>query len=442
MEPGDADGAAEAPAAAAGEVQRDEERHFAEGEGDEAVQDEEEGEAGLLDELLGGVSDDEYDPEEDALAQETAVGAQQGGQAVGDAGGSTGRNGDLQDGEAQAPRTRARDDGGVGVDRTHWSAGPPDGQRAREGDRRSSDAGYVRERRARESEGAGARGNELSHPGSNSKGPRHFQHRALVVGNEGSGTAWLDKSALYRHFSKFGPVVDVFMPRNNKALVAFVEFETDQQLQRALDAQQHFVSNCSVRVKRAEQVSLFLPCGSSRARSIEKRTKSALPPPLPNVFLSSLTSHSIPATSSGLPIWEPPKPRYNRRADSGARGTGRLSATTRRCGGGSVPCGRTFAGATCARIAIAADGTGSGRGSECGRRSESDPETGARRSGTVSAIAGMRAPGTQDESAGKTAAWAESVGRAWGGTMERTGAAAPSARLCFALQTRWGLPGG
>jgi hypothetical protein len=71
-----------------------------------------------------------------------------------------------------------------------------------------------------------------------------------VVGVDG-GMSWRDRPVLDRHFSQFGRVIDVFTPRGKS--VAFVSFETNNQLERALDVP-HVVSGCTLRVLRAETV--------------------------------------------------------------------------------------------------------------------------------------------------------------------------------------------
>jgi hypothetical protein len=81
-------------------------------------------------------------------------------------------------------------------------------------------------------------------------GTGQLQHRAFVVGVDG-GMSWRDRPVLDCHFSQFGRVIDVFTPRGKS--VAFVSFETNNQLERAIDVP-HVVSGCTLRVLRAETV--------------------------------------------------------------------------------------------------------------------------------------------------------------------------------------------
>ena len=194
---------------------------------------------GLLDELLSGASeDDEYDPEEDALAQEPEVSVRLSSHEGSDSGGARRENGDHD----------AREDGGMRrQDRNLTARAGGEGAAA---ERRASDAGYPRERREREL------GGRASMPAASAKAPKRFPFRALVVGI-GGGLSWLDRTVLTCHFSKFGQVLDVFIPRSNSKAMAFVAFESDPQLQRALEFPEHFLSGCNVRVKRAEQVPLL-----------------------------------------------------------------------------------------------------------------------------------------------------------------------------------------
>lgn len=220
-------------------------------------QDEEaEDDKGLLDELLSGASDDEYDPEEDALAQEPKASRQQSSHEKVEPGGREIGNGHRDTGEEVGRNGQGR------ADTAHHY-----GEGARM-ERRASDPGYLRERR--EQEVGGARSIAQLHHASG-KAPKNFQHRALVVGIAG-GQSWLDRTVLKRHFSHFGPVLDVFTPRNTN--LAYVAFESDHQLLQALDSPEHFVSGCTVRVKRAEQVP-FLCCLTPRRPLLMSYTMSS-----------------------------------------------------------------------------------------------------------------------------------------------------------------------
>ena len=215
------------------EVQNDPQR---EGREEDAEDDK-----GLLDELLSGASeDDAYDPEEDALAQEPEVSVRLSSREGSDSGSGGRENGDRD----------AREDGGMRrQDRNLAVRAGGEGDSA---ERRASDAGYPRERRERELGGRAS--TSMLHPAASAKAPKKFPFRALVVGIEG-GLSWLDRAVLTRHFSKFGQVLDVFIPHSK--VIAFVAFESDLQLQRALESPEHFLSGCTVRVKRAEQVPLL-----------------------------------------------------------------------------------------------------------------------------------------------------------------------------------------
>jgi hypothetical protein len=79
-------------------------------------------------------------------------------------------------------------------------------------------------------------------------------HRAFVTVETG-GRSWRDRLVLDRHFSQFGRVLDVFTPIGRKS-VAFVSFETNEQLERAL-AVPHVVSGCNLVVLRAQPVPAF-----------------------------------------------------------------------------------------------------------------------------------------------------------------------------------------
>ena len=87
-------------------------------------------------------------------------------------------------------------------------------------------------------------------PAAGAAGPGQLLHRAFVAGVDG-GMSWRDRPVLDRHFSQFGRVIDVFTPKGKS--VAFVSFETNHQLERALDVP-HVVSGCALRVLRAETV--------------------------------------------------------------------------------------------------------------------------------------------------------------------------------------------
>jgi len=84
-------------------------------------------------------------------------------------------------------------------------------------------------------------------------GSGQLQHRAFVAGAGGDGDrSWRDGPVLDRHFSQFGRVMDVFLPKGKN--VAYIAFETKQQLERALLNVPHVVSGCNLRVTRAETV--------------------------------------------------------------------------------------------------------------------------------------------------------------------------------------------
>ena len=126
---------------------------------------------------------------------------------------------------------------------------PPDQRGAmpgREGgreDMRRADVEHGRERGAREH----ARFRDDAPPAlpAGAPGPGQLQHHAFVVGVD-DGMSWWDRPVLDRHFSQFGRVIE------GKS-VAFVSFETNNQLERALDVP-HVVSGCTLRVLRAETV--------------------------------------------------------------------------------------------------------------------------------------------------------------------------------------------
>jgi hypothetical protein len=122
-------------------------------------------------------------------------------------------------------------------------------------DRRPSDAGHPRDRSERDIVSRSrhdAAALPPPPPAGGAAAPKpKFEHRAFLVGIDG-GTSWLDRSQLTRHFSKFGQVVDVFTPKGKQ--VAYVAFENQLELQAALEAEQHVVTGCTVRVSRAEKV--------------------------------------------------------------------------------------------------------------------------------------------------------------------------------------------
>ena len=224
----------------------------------------------------GASEDDEYDPEEDATAHQDLDAAPADTASVD--GDETGRTG-LAHGTAHVKRQRSdqrearRDLSRDGVrdvregqhGRDSWAipgirpdrssrgpqrAGMPPDQRGampgREGgreDMRRADVEHGRERGAREH----ARFRDDAPPAlpAGAPGPGQLQHRAFVVGVDG-GMSWRDRPVLDRHFSQFGRVI------KGKS-VAFVSFETNNQLERALDVP-HVVSGCTLRVLRAETV--------------------------------------------------------------------------------------------------------------------------------------------------------------------------------------------
>ena len=80
-----------------------------------------------------------------------------------------------------------------------------------------------------------------------------LQHRAFVAGAGGDGDrSWRDGPVLDRHFSQFGWIMDVFLPKGKK--IAYIAFETEQQLERAVLHVPHVVSGCKLRVTRSGQV--------------------------------------------------------------------------------------------------------------------------------------------------------------------------------------------
>ena len=91
-------------------------------------------------------------------------------------------------------------------------------------------------------------------PAAGAPGPGLFLHRAFVTVETG-GRSWRDRLVLDRHFSQFGRVIDVFTPIGSKS-VAFVSFETNEELERALDVP-HVVSGCNLVVLRAQPVPAF-----------------------------------------------------------------------------------------------------------------------------------------------------------------------------------------
>ena len=215
---------------------------------------------------VAGASDEEYDPDEHAMDQEEAEPDYKTVERTGD--GSTGTRRERahggervrshRDERGQLPRERrdrreSRDEAGGRGDRVPR----PGGALGREGgweSRRLSDIAYSRERGDREAIGPSR--NDLPAAGG-AAASRNLQHRAFVMGVEG-GTSWIERTLLHDYFSVFGQVMDVFTP-NGKS-VAYITFETAQNLQRALDAQQHVVSGCTVRLIRAEKVQVALFC--------------------------------------------------------------------------------------------------------------------------------------------------------------------------------------
>ena len=183
---------------------------------------------------LAGESEEEYDPAEDAMAQEVPTNSKPVNQS--EQGERTQEPGvpsrdrptpwqSLRDRNARPVCTH--DDDGSALVRGQASVGVLDTREsriAREGgpeDRRRSPDKVV----------------------------KRFEHRGFVTGEHG-GTSWKDRKLLEQHFSQFGRVLDVFTPLNGKA-VAYVAFETSDQLQNALSSS-HVVSGCTLRLKRAE----------------------------------------------------------------------------------------------------------------------------------------------------------------------------------------------
>ena len=129
---------------------------------------------------------------------------------------------------------------------------PPDQRGAmpgREGgreDMRRADVEHGRERGAREH----ARFRDDAPPAlpAGAPGPGQLQHRAFVVGVAG-GMSWRDRPVVDRQFSQFGRVI------KGKS-VAFVSFETNNQLERVFDVP-HVVSRCTLRVLSAETVTVL-----------------------------------------------------------------------------------------------------------------------------------------------------------------------------------------
>ena len=169
---------------------------------------------------VAGASDDDYDPDEDAMAQEPCAVQQ-----------PASSDDDGQRGHDAGPARS--EDPAVSQPRGDWdrrSRGP--------GRERWDEQGRGREGGAQDTKRAAA---------------MNFQHRALVIGEKG-GHSWLDRPLLHRYFSQYGQVLDVFTPRNGRAM-AYVAFDTHEQLQRALNAR-HVISGCTVRLIRAEKVCL------------------------------------------------------------------------------------------------------------------------------------------------------------------------------------------
>jgi hypothetical protein len=241
-------------------------------------------------------SADAYDPVEDALDQEdgpdavaheepaaapatTAARADGGGDGGGRGGLAHGtahvRSHRSERGEQRDPRDwreeqRGRD-GGAG--RLEWDllrptradihpdqrSAMPGREGAREDMRRAGDAQHGRERGAREHAARFRDDAPPALPGA--PGLVQQQHRAFVAGVDG-GLSWRERHVLDRHFSQFGRVVDVFTPKGKS--MAFVTFETKQQLERALNVP-HVASGCTLRVLRAETVLAFCRRSCSRA---------------------------------------------------------------------------------------------------------------------------------------------------------------------------------
>ena len=224
----------------------------------------------------GASEDDEYDPEEDATAHQDLDAAPADTASVD--GDETGRTG-LAYGMAHVKRQRSdqredrRDLSRDGVrdvregqhGRDSWAipgirpdrssrgpqrAGmPPDqrvamqGREGGRGDMRRADVEHGRERGAREH----TRFRDDAPPAlpADAPGPGQLQHRAFGAGVAG-GMSWRDRPVVDRQFLQFGRVI-----KGNS--VAFVSFETNNQLERALDVP-HVVSGCTLRVLRAETV--------------------------------------------------------------------------------------------------------------------------------------------------------------------------------------------
>ena len=243
-------------------------------------------EHGSLFSLSAGASeDDEYDPEEDAMAHQdlnaapantaTADGSQVGKTGLGHGTAHVERH---RSDQREARRDLSRDSvldwrggqhgrdfviPGIRPDRSphrpQRADMPPDQRGAmsgREGgqeDMRRADVEHGRERGARAHAARFRDDAPPALPAAGAPGPGQLLHRAFVAGVDG-GMSWRDRLVLDRHFSQFGRVIDVFTPKGKD--VAFVSFETNHQLERALDVP-HVVSGCALRVLRAETVPAF-----------------------------------------------------------------------------------------------------------------------------------------------------------------------------------------
>lgn len=223
----------------------------------------------------GASDDDEYDPEEDAMAHQdlkTAPGntASAGSGQVGETGlaHKTAHVKRHRSDQREARSARDWREGQYGRDsgtsrpdrsprRPQRADMPPDQRGAMPGrevgreDMRRADLEHGRERGEREHAARFCNDPQLAMPAAGALGSGQLQHRAFVVGVDG-GMSWRDRTVLDRHFSQFGRVIDVFTPKGKS--VAFVSFEANHQLERALDVP-HVVSGCTLRVLRAETVS-------------------------------------------------------------------------------------------------------------------------------------------------------------------------------------------
>ena len=84
-----------------------------------------------------------------------------------------------------------------------------------------------------------------------------LQHRAFVAGTAGDGDkSWRDQPVIDRHFSQFGRIMDVYLPKGKN--VSYVAFETKEQLDRALLNEAHVISGCKLRVTCAGTVPALL----------------------------------------------------------------------------------------------------------------------------------------------------------------------------------------